>query len=493
MADYGILETGFKIKRLVDIQAETDASLRADLGAGINLSSSSPLGQIKGVLDEEKYKIWELIQDLYNSQYPDTSSGTSLDDSCSIIGVSRLEALYSKVTVQLLFGNISTVVPKGTQFSVVDNSNITFLTDADVTLIAGVDEIQIIAFSATPDEGGFTVIYEDEETSTVQYNEGATELQVALRVLTKLSEVTVSGSFAADFTITFEGTDGKRNHVELAEESNTLKESSVEIDITISTDTAGIPQGSVSMTATEKGDIVAAYNTLIVIDNAVSGLDSTYNTDDVIEGRYKETDNAYRIRRNSSLQISGNATVEAIRSNILQNVDNVISVTVIENDTSEIVDGLPPKSIEVIVLDGLDQDIADKIWETKAAGIETHGDESRTVTDSMGIDHDIKFTRPTSIPIYIDLNDFTVGSTYPSNGDDQVKDALVAFIDTLSVGDNVVVYPKLIGAIDSISGILNLTIAVETSADPTADDNIIIAATEIATLDKTDIVITYPA
>ncbi|NQY74326.1 MAG: hypothetical protein HRT90_06135, partial [Candidatus Margulisbacteria bacterium] len=86
---FGITKQGFKLKRLSDIQSETKEAFRATFGKEINLDSESFLGQIKGILDERESIIWELAQLVYNSQYPLTSNGVSLDHISSITGVTR--------------------------------------------------------------------------------------------------------------------------------------------------------------------------------------------------------------------------------------------------------------------------------------------------------------------------------------------------------------------------------------------------------------------
>ena len=67
---FGITTTGLNTKTLSDIILETEAEFKTSFGDAINLEGNSPLGQIKGVLDERISLLWELSEAIYNSQYP---------------------------------------------------------------------------------------------------------------------------------------------------------------------------------------------------------------------------------------------------------------------------------------------------------------------------------------------------------------------------------------------------------------------------------------
>lgn len=81
------------------------------------------------------------------------------------------------------------------------------------------------------------------------------------------------------------------------------------------------------------GPISAPANSLTEILTPVAGWVSLTNPQAGITGRNQETDAELRLRREQSLHLLGAATVEAIRSRLLQEVDGVTSVTVFENVT----------------------------------------------------------------------------------------------------------------------------------------------------------------
>ena len=125
--------------------------------------------------------------------------------------------------VAILFGTAGTLVPTGTVFSVTGNPDATFETISDVTLIAGTDEVQDITFGSVPTAGTFKLFFDGEETATIPFSATASTVESALEALSTVTDVSVSGSFAAGFTVTFDGAGmEKRNQPLLVVTENLL-------------------------------------------------------------------------------------------------------------------------------------------------------------------------------------------------------------------------------------------------------------------------------
>ena len=107
---------------------------------------------------------------------------------------------------------------------------------------AAVTEVQDITFSATPDDGDSKFTYDGVESSTALDNaEAATELQVVLRTIPALSEVTVTGTFGAGFAVTMTGVEAIDGDLPLiSATTNTLEESATPVDVTVTEDTKGV-------------------------------------------------------------------------------------------------------------------------------------------------------------------------------------------------------------------------------------------------------------
>lgn len=481
---FGVTEAGFVRKRLADCKAELETEYRSTFGNNVDLSSTSPFGQQIGIHAEREAKIWELAEDVYNSAYPDTAEGVSLDNVVAISGISRLPETYSTAIVTL-FGEAGTVVPQGSVVSVDGNASARFVTDEDAEIEPGTDAVQHIAFSGVPASGAWTLSIDGDETESLAYDANAAAVQAALRELDGYADVTVSGNYTDGFDVTFAGEAGEQPQP-LMTSSDTLQTSSpAAITITITEETEGVlAQVDVAVTAEEPGPVQAPDGSLTVIETPIFGWDSASNAEDAEVGRATETDAELKARRNQSLQKAGAGTVEAIRADLLA-LEGVTAALVIENATNSVDgDGRPAKSFECIVEGGVDAEIAQTIWEDKPAGIETYGSETETVTDSQGFDHTVKFSRPTPVEIWVEVDitpneDPDEGDVYPSNGDALVTQAILDFGAALTIGRNVIVNPKLIAAIgNAVAGINDLAIRIGTAADPTLDNNIAIGATE---------------
>lgn len=207
-------------------------------------------------------------------------------------------------------------------------------------------------------------------------------------------------------------------------------------DILFSTD-ADVTNGTgsaanfeVSATCTQTGPIGALTGSLTVIVNTVSGLNSTTNLEDATLGRNVDSDATLRQRREDQLALRGGSTTAAVKADLLE-VAGIESAEVLENTTDAVVGGLPPHSIEAVIDDGnvpsVDNDvIAQAIWDSKAGGIRTTGSASGTAIDAAGDPQTVYFSRVTYKPVYITLHQTTDGD-FPVDGQDQTKDAIVAY------------------------------------------------------------------
>lgn len=187
---------------------------------------------------------------------------------------------------------------------------------------------------------------------------------------------------------------------------------------------------SVRFEALEGGPTVANAGTLTVRETLPAGWDAVTNPEDATVGTAIESDAAYRHRREDELAAQGGGTVDGIRADLLQ-LDTVLAASVLENTDDIVVDGMPPKSIWAIVrsLPGAldEQAIADTIWAAKAGGIEAFGDVIVNVLDSEEVPHDVGFSRPVEVNIYIALR-VTTNADYAGN--EALKTAIVASAET---------------------------------------------------------------
>lgn len=480
----GLSLTGFQPESLADVKTEIENSLRSSLGPSVNLVAPSLMAVLIGIIAEREALIWSVAEDVYNSQYPDTASGTSLDNVVAITGISRLAATPTKISDLLLFGTSGTIVPKGTQVSVQGNPTAVLTTDAAVTLQAGVNCVQTLTFGSVPVSGFYSIGFRNETLPPLSFAANAANLQAELNGLNSLSQVTVTGNPAAGFVITFAGVNGNQPQPLLTVERTSLVDATAAlVTVTPALNTAGTAQATVGLTATTTGPVQAPSRSITNIVTPVSGLNSVLNQDDAVSGRSIETDAELRIRRTKVLQVAGAGTPDAIRSKLLS-LPGVTDVFVFENITFlPDQSGRPPKCYEVVVNGGVDQVVTQTIWDTKPAGIETVGTVSGLALDKVGNSQPVKWSRPTIVPIYLSL-DISRDFTFPSNGAQQIVNAILAFGQGLKISQTVIVYPQLVCALDEIPGITNIGVRIGTSASPTLSNNIVIQTAQIAQFDS---------
>ena len=401
--DYGVTDNGFIIKRQAEIIAELESRVRDVFGVAILLDATEPMGQWIGILSEREASVWELAQDVYNAFYPDTANNSSLSQAVTLTGHERNDATYSTVVLKCI-GTLATLIPMGAIASVDGDSDTKFETLFDGTIAGGTDEVQTITFSGVPTLGTFQLVYDGEATSNLSFGAVALDIQNALNALLGLSAVTVAGSFAAGFVVTFTGADGDMPHNLLTTLNNVLENVGGAVTISnVETIAGDFPHVNIESRATEKGAMSINAGSITVIETVIAGWSDVTNELDVASGNDIETDAELRIRRRKSIQIGGAASVGAIYANVVD-VDAVTAARVFNNRTNAVDgSGRPPHSLEVVALGGTDADIAEAMWPVIPAGIEMVGTTTVQVTDSQGYLQDVSFNRPIEIDIYLDI------------------------------------------------------------------------------------------
>jgi len=258
------------------------------------------------------------------------------------------------------------------------------------------------------------------------------------------------------------------------------------VDVT----SVGAGNYSVEMQAESTGIIAAAAGTLTDQVSASVGWNSITNALDAVVGAEVETDAAYLARQEVELAGPGGSSVDGIEADVSA-VDAVTYVRVYEN-VSDVTDGdgLPPHSFETVTLGGVAADIAQAIWDSKPAGIATHGDTTTVVTDDAGRSQNVEHTAATSLTMYVTLDLYTRAVDYA--GDAAFKDAVVAAANAAyNVGNDVIVM-QLNGFALDVAGVvdINADTKLDDSVTPVPIVNFIVARDELASFDASRIVVT---
>jgi len=243
---------------------------------------------------------------------------------------------------------------------------------------------------------------------------------------------------------------------------------------------------TVAAQAVDTGPLVGLTGTINVIETPMTIWLAASNAADAIPGRDVETDADLRLRREVELHTAATAALEAIREALLE-LDSTpaVSGAVVFENTSMVADGdgLPPKSVRAVVNGGEAADIRASLFATVAAGIETDGTTSGTVTDSQGVTHTIKHTVAAPINAYIILNVTKDPLTYPVDGDAQILAAVLAYGDTLVMGKNIV-SGRIASEAFAIEGVGGVECLIGLDNPPTVDTTLPVDIDEIGVFDS---------
>lgn len=454
---YGVTPEGFVLKRFEKLREELIDSLVNKYG-NIRTDSESKFGMLADIIASKHADLWALAQDVFNSRSI-TAEGIALDDIVYWAGLERLSATKSGLYV-VLYGDDGTFIPPGTiircnntgnQFESVDSwliqTNSVGACDIEITFA------ELETFTINIDSDSFS--YESES--------GGDAETVAAELVSAINDETTGSSvmYAVD------NEDGTFSLV-----SKDFSNASISVDLITANLTMSKLGTAIPFTAQEYGPVSAPVGDATVIVTPVTGLDECYNFEVATLGRNEETDSELRARFLQTRSSYGYSTVDAIRNRILQEVDNVVDAIVYENSTDETdSDGLPPHSIMAVVdcPTTTEQAVADKIWQVKAGGILTHGDYSKTVSDSQGNTHTVKYSKITKKYVHVNIVVTDSDETaFPADGLIQIKNAILAFGETLKLGNDLV-YQSFYRPIYSIQGIasVSLGIAVTDSVEDT--------------------------
>lgn len=251
----------------------------------------------------------------------------------------------------------------------------------------------------------------------------------------------------------------------------------------------------IASTCTVDGPTIAIAGSLTVIDTPITGWASVTNPFDAVLGEDEESDADLRARRVRSVARPAQAIVDAIIAEILA-TPGVTQAFLYENDTdvTDVATGTLAKSFQCVVRGGTDEDVAAAIYREKPTGILAFGTTLVDVFDSQGFPHPIGLTRPTEVPIFVTVN-ITTFSDYPTNGADQIKQAIVDYANgdlIIGRGFNVkddIINSELYTPVNTVQGFTVDTLFQGTSASPSTSTDIPIDFDEVGTFDVANIVV----
>jgi uncharacterized phage protein gp47/JayE len=476
--EYGITAKGFMAKPFQIILEEERAAWRAAFGYDIDTSSESPEGAYIGNQTIKITQLWEMLEGLYAAGDSDTASGVYLDRLVSLVNVQREPAEATRVYAAL-WGDEGTEVPKGHLAKL--SSGEQFSLQEDLTL----NREKLLGFSLRISNLAASIYTFSLDGKPISYTASweDTEEDIQAGLFDQIEAV-----FPGIYTAVNSGSDGMEIHSVIGIVPFSFFCDDLKIEVT-SLGAEGI------YTAVTPGPIFAAIGALNKIVSNIDGLDRIINYATGITGKDTESDTELRMEKNNrQKQASGN---EVAIENEIRKVPGVQYVRVYSNRDIEPIAGRPPKSYEAIVVGGLDQEIAETIFEKGPAGVEAFGNTIITALDDMGNPWEIGFSRPENLFIWVKIAySRNREEAFPLNGEELIKDNIDVWgAKNQGVGIDFV-YQKLNLPIYAVPGVgfADIKAAATNDLTPPEDaayqaQNIVLNERQIALIDKTRIII----
>ncbi|UZH06411.1 baseplate J/gp47 family protein [Heyndrickxia coagulans] len=239
------------------------------------------------------------------------------------------------------------------------------------------------------------------------------------------------------------------------------------------------------------GNVEAGTITEIVESD--SNVSAVVNPEPTTSGRDQETDAEFYERFKTYPEKKGSSNIEGIRAVLLETA-GVRDAIVSQNTTNTEKDGLPPHCIAPFVFGGTDEDVAQAIFSVAGGGIQVYGTTVVSVTDSQGTVHEIGFTRPETIQVYVRVT-LTKGAEFPSDGLTAVRNQILNYIGGNDENGNEypglglkqnVVHAKIVAAVLNSVGVDDAIVELSTDGINYVQNNIIVNANQVAktTYDK---------
>lgn len=454
-----VTPAGFLKKTLPEIKSEFEAAYAAAFGASLDLDPSGPWGQHIGLMSKAFSDLWDLAQEIYTSRDPAQATGLALDAICAETGISRIGANQSVATIYLT-GVVGTLIGLGKKVKQPNSSLNWSLGNSYTIALSSLYACRLEP--ATPSNG---LVYElTINATTLTYTANGTDTKATVAAQ---FDTLINGAFGSALQAVVSGNVlliGYSAAGTLAPPSSSFSQPSRSNFTLLDATVQGV------VVASAPGPFQAAAGTLTEIVTPVSGWTAAYNTTAATAGRYAETDDELRLRREQSF-LTGKGTEDAIEQALLSRVAGIASAVVTSNRTMTTNgEGLPPKSFEAIVVGGTatPNEIAQVIWETMPAGIESYGNVTATALDINGVAQSVKYSTPLPVYLWILVN-YSLYSEEAFGGESAIRESILAWAQSEYTLGKDIIPGRIAVPVYGVSGVNAVEIYVRTTPTPTDD------------------------
>lgn len=452
MPEYGITETGLRIKRFDTILSEINAFQTEGFGVQVGANTRSFLNTLNTSVADKIAELWELGADIYHNLSPMSAEGAALDNAVQFGGNSREKArsTYYPIHCECTEGitlDEETLIESDT------NPAIKFLSAEERTISrSSFNKAKVKVVSTQPGEAYTVALNGTLYSYTCKAQDGPEAILGGLRDLVLADE-------AEAFTASVDG----ENVLLVIEAADVESENSMLLTDNLTTESV---TAIISFASEEPGEVSLPNGAITKIVTAPTGFLSCTNLCGYVAGRLLETDVELRQSYVDKIFSRSSRMTDSIRSAILANCAGVTAAQVYENRTNETdSEGRPPHSVEAVVDGGSNSDIAEQILATVSAGITTYGSVS---VDVPGEDDDmieVCFNRPTYIYCWFKVTlTISKASLVPANYAELVETAIVDAMSQVENGEDVVPQQQFLPAIyEQVPGISYIDVSIYTT------------------------------
>lgn len=452
MPEYGITETGLRIKRFDTILSEINAFQTEGFGVQVGANTRSFLNTLNTSVADKIAELWELGADIYHNLSPMSAEDAALDNAVQFGGNSREKArsTYYPIHCECTEGitlDEETLIESDT------NPAIKFLSAEERTISrSSFNKAKVKVVSTQPGEAYTVALNGTLYSYTCKAQDGPEAILGGLRDL-----------ILADEAEAFTASVDSENVLLIIEAADVESENSMLLTDNLTTESV---TAIISFASEEPGEVSLPNGAITKIVTAPTGFLSCTNLCGYVAGRLLETDVELRQSYVDKIFSRSSRMTDSIRSAILANCAGVTAAQVYENRTNETdSEGRPPHSVEAVVDGGSNSDIAEQILATVSAGITTYGSVS---VDVPGEDDDmieVCFNRPTYIYCWFKVTlTISKASLVPANYAELVETAIVDAMSQVENGEDVVPQQQFLPAIyEQVPGISYIDVSIYTT------------------------------
>ncbi len=385
MDKHGVTLNGFVRKRLDEIRNSIYDKLKEGWGYDITINPQSALNVLVTGFSDEVAKLWEVAENSYYAMYTMSAEGANLDNAMQFGGITRERDARTTYMLACTAPD-DTIVRYGVLVKSATRPEKMFRCATTQTI--GRENFRKAVIRPYMDSGN-NDFYITINRNTYQYTrqEDETEENLLAALQSMISAETIKAETDVEKGCLILEDIYKQTSNTLALSNNLLIESVT---------------SNLLFESMDYGPVIIADGLIKEMVTLGTGIVKITNDIPPIPGRFEADDIEARQNFVKRCAVRSQNMIESITAEIYNTVDHVVSVAGYENDTENIdVEGRPPKSVEIIVDGGNDEEIANIIYRKKANGIRAYGNITIDVADIFGNIHKIGFSRPDYVYVWL--------------------------------------------------------------------------------------------